>query len=133
MKKKIAIFENEYTSVKGAFDTANLIKFDNSLELIIFPSSQVADLNKISEYAAIFIDIDLSSKSELDGFGLIEKIVKIKKEIVKKIIILTGNNKIKEILIKRNLYSPPIEIIIKPTDYREISKYLRKVFDKTKG
>lgn len=124
---KIAIFENEYDSVKGAFETSNLLDFDGNLIFDVFPSSQKADFSKLNEYTAIFIDIDLSSKSELDGFALIQKIKSINVGLVPKVIILTGNNRIEENLEERNLSNPEIQIIIKPTNYEEITKAIKSV------
>lgn len=124
---KIAIFENEYDSVRGSFETSNLLNFDNSLIFDVFPSSQNADLTKLDEYSAIFIDIDLSANSELDGFSLIQKIRKLNEDYSSKIIILTGNNKIKEIMKSRNIITNLIQILIKPTNYQEITNILKTI------
>lgn len=123
---KIAIFENEYDSVKGAFETSNLLDFDSKLEFDVFPSSQKADFSKLQEFSAIFIDIDLSTKSDLDGFALIQKIKSIDEKLLGKVIILTGNNRIEDNLKERSLSNPQIQIIIKPTNYEEISAAIKK-------
>ena len=124
---KIAIFENEYDSVKGAFESANFLNFSNMLEFENFPSSQNANFSNIESYRAIFVDIYLAAKSELDGFGLIQKIRKFDDKLTERIVILTGNNKIKEILKERDIYSELINIIIKPTDFEEITKVIKKI------
>ncbi len=123
----IAIFENEYQSVSGAFSAANLLNFENALNIQVFPSSQSATLTEIVCFEVIFIDIDLSSKSDLDGYSLIQQLQKLDDNINKKIVILTGNNKIIESLNLRKINSTYISIIIKPTDYDEISKVIMKV------
>jgi len=124
---KIAVFENEYQSVSGAFSAANLLNFENALNIQVFPSSQSATLTEIVGFDVIFIDIDLSSKSDLDGYSLIQQLQKLDDNINKKIVILTGNNKIIESLNLRKINSTYISIIIKPTDYDEISKVIMKV------
>lgn len=124
---RIAIFENEYQSVSGAFSAANLLNFENALNIQVFPSSQSATLTEIVGFDVIFIDIDLSSKSDLDGYSLIQQLQKLDNNINKKIVILTGNNKIIESLNLRKINSTYISIIIKPTDYDEISKVIMKV------
>lgn len=129
---KIAIFENEYESVKVSFETANLIYFDNEIEFAIYPSSQSADFEKIKDYDVIFIDIDLSSKSDLDGYSLIEKISQFNSDLEKRIVVLTGNNKIVESLNSRGLYITNLKVIIKPTDYEEVSKNIIAVNKLTK-
>jgi DNA-binding LytR/AlgR family response regulator len=118
---KIAVFENEYESVRGAFEASNLLDFSNNLKIDVYPSSQSAQLNEISDYSVIFIDIDLSAKSQLDGFALIQKILSLNDTLKSKIVILTGNNRIEEILKERGIYSSQIRIIIKPTNYLTIS------------
>lgn len=123
---KIAIFENEYESVKGAFEAANLINFNNQLDIKVFPSSQKANLNKIDEFIVIFVDIDLSSKSELDGFSLIQQIQSIDVNLLQRVVILTGNNKIQEALKNRNI-DYKIKTIIKPTNYEEISQNISQI------
>ncbi len=124
---KIAIFENEYDSVKGAFDTANLMEFNNELKFESFTSSQNANFSKIKNYSVIFVDIDLSQKSDLDGFGVIQKIRSINDYYTKRIVILTGNNKIKSTMMERNVFDKRIQIIIKPTDYEEIAFCINNV------
>jgi ActR/RegA family two-component response regulator len=124
---EVAIFENEYESVRIAFETANLIYFDDKINFVIFPSSQSSDAVNFAEFKVIFIDIDLSSKSQLDGYALIEKIVAIDANLKRRIIILTGNNKINESLISRGLNN--LKILIKPTDYEEISKSILNIIN----
>ena len=124
---KIAVFENEYQSVSGAFNTANLLYFDSGLNIQVFPSSQSASLSELVNFDVIFIDIDLSSKSELDGYSLIQQLQKLDKNINQKTIILTGNNKIIESLSLRKINSERISIIIKPTDYEEIANEILKI------
>lgn len=123
----IAVFENEYQSVSGAFSAASLLNFNSSLNIQVFPSSQSANLLEIIGYDVIFIDIDLSSKSDLDGYSLIQQLQKSDNRINNKIVILTGNNKIIESLNLRKINSISIPIIFKPTDFEEITKVIMRV------
>jgi DNA-binding LytR/AlgR family response regulator len=124
---KIAVFENELDAVKGAFDVANLTKFNKSLDVNYFASSQSADFNKIASFDVIFVDIDLSTKSNLDGFGVISKIKSIDDHLANRIIILTGNDKIRETMESRNISDSRINIIFKPTNYEEVARYINSV------
>lgn len=124
---KIAIFENEYPSVEVAFKAANLIEFNNQLELMVFYSSQDANFQELRDYDVIFVDIDLSVKSQLDGFGVVHKINEIDKRLSSRIVILTGNSKIEEILSERGIERDGIQIIIKPTHFNEISNAIKNV------
>jgi DNA-binding response OmpR family regulator len=87
---KIAIFENEYDTLEMAFNYANKKYYSNKLEYENFARSQdFDDMGRISEYGLIIVDIDLSSMSEQDGFGLIKRIESaIEKK--PKILIMTG-------------------------------------------
>lgn len=125
--KKIAIFENEYESVRFAFETANLVNFNNELKLNNYPSSQSVDLKEILGNTAIFIDIDLSINSQYDGYTLISKLTQLNQNIAKKIVILTGNNKIQQSLTQLGIISPYLQILIKPTNYIDISNAINKV------
>lgn len=124
---KIVVFENEYESVKGSFEAANLMNFDSKLEIDQFPSSQLADLNSLVEYAVIFIDIDLSTHSVLDGFALIEKIISVDEALSSRIVILTGNNKIKETMLARNIRLKSVKVIVKPTNYKEVTEIINAI------
>ncbi|AWG26309.1 response regulator [Flavobacterium kingsejongi] len=124
---KVAIFENEYDSVKIAFETANLIYFNNIITFKIFPSSQSAEGVALNKFDVIFIDIDLSSKSVNDGYSLIEYLVETYNLIHKKIVILTGNNKIREALTNRNIDASLFNLIIKPTNFILIGDVIKKI------
>ena len=69
MENQILIIENEYYSVKMAFEAANLLAFRN--ELIYHNISKAQDIKyeRLMEYSLIFIDISLAQKSDLDGYG----------------------------------------------------------------
>lgn len=125
---KVLIFENEYEAVKGAFEYANFINFDDSLKFEVYVTSQSFNFSNINDYQVIFIDIDLSTKSELDGFGIIRKILNEKPEVINKVVILTGNNKISEILKDQIGREINLKIITKPTDFDELTKVIQSIF-----
>ena len=127
MKMKIAVFENEYKSVKNAFEVANLLNFNSELIIKNFASSQAFEFSEIQNYSVIFIDIDLSTQSHLDGFALIQKIVSNFPSLTDRIVILTGNNQINEALKERNIKIKNIKIINKPTDYDELTKIINMI------
>jgi DNA-binding LytR/AlgR family response regulator len=126
---KIAVFENEYESVKGAFQAANLISFNGKLEFDIYPSAQSANVDRISDYDVIFVDISLSSRSDLDGYALIQKMHAMDPSLLSKIVVLTGNNKIEEGLKQRSINASNLQIIVKPTNYEEIAEKIKNITD----
>ncbi|MCS4163788.1 response regulator [Sphingobacterium sp. BIGb0116] len=123
---KIAVFENEYDSVKIAFEAANELNFDSKLDIDVFAKTQLCDLNKISQYSVIFIDIDLATASNMDGYSLLNY-WKDNDNVLRKVIILTGNNKIKEGLEAKKIDPNILELIIKPTNYSEVTQKIKTV------
>lgn len=125
---KIAIFENEYKSVKLAFEACNSIFFQNRLELKNFARSQEFNFDDLNTYMVFFVDIDLSSRSEFDGYTLIKKMLELNPNIGEKIVVLTGNNKINEGLKENNVDSGLIKnILIKPTNFKEIAEKIKGI------
>ncbi len=122
---KIAIFENETSMVEGAFDALNLAFFGNRIMYKYFINSQDAKpYESLKEFDLIFIDIQLTAKSELDGFNLIATLLPIVGE--KKMAIITGFSKNEGILAELGL--PNIPIIIKPVDFKKIQFFLESYF-----
>lgn len=123
---KIAIFENEYDTVEIAFKYLNKKYFNMSLQLENYPSSDsFSDLKKLQDYTLIIIDIDLSSQSTLDGFGLIKKIERALVEPYK-ILILTGqalseNYEIENGLVKK------YPVLEKPINYNKLNVQFDKL------
>jgi DNA-binding NtrC family response regulator len=118
---KIAIFENEFKNLKASFEAVNLLHFNNELDYSHFQTSQAfGDLSRISEYKLSIIDIDLTAKSNMDGYQIIENILRISNE--SKIIILTGHIDITQQLKDRGL--PNLAIITKPITHESIKKAL---------
>lgn len=122
---KILIIENEYSYIDTPFEYVNDIYFDKSIEYIVFAKSQdIKPFASIAKYDFVFLDISLSKKSDLDGFGILKKI----KEdglIVNNLVILTGNHLIKEKLIENKLPTS-YPILTKPIDFEDLLKIFRK-------
>nr|WP_319397636.1 hypothetical protein [uncultured Carboxylicivirga sp.] len=122
---KILIIENEYSYIDTPFDYVNDIYFDNSLEYVVFAKSQdIRPFASIVNYDYVFLDISLSKKSDLDGFGILKKI-KNDGLTVDNLIILTGNHLIKEKLIENNLPTS-YPILTKPIDFEDLLKIFKK-------
>ena len=74
--QEVLIIENEYSYVKGAFDFVNEFMMNNSLHYRVISRSQDVPWDELSNYNFIFVDISLSQRSELDGYGILQKIEK---------------------------------------------------------
>lgn len=126
MNNTILIIENEYNSVKSAFEAANLLEFERKLQFVNVDKAQSVDYSEVESYSAIFVDISLAQKSALDGYGIINKFKEIDVSILSKVIIITGNNKINETLKAKGMDGYNISIIIKPLGYKEIASIIRR-------
>ena len=123
---KIAIFENEFDTLEMAFKYLNKKYFNNTLIFENYPRSQsFTNLNELSEYILVIIDIDLSSQSNEDGFGLIRKIESTLSK-VPKILILTGQELSENYNIENGL-TQKYPVLEKPVNYQKIKKEFDKL------
>ena len=119
--KKVAVFENEYQLINTIFDTANYYFFNNAFQFDYFPSSQsLHPFDLIENYPIVIVDIDLSQRSEMDGYALLTKLNALENK--PKIFILTGHSKVEKSLKERNLPSYPI--INKPLAIKDLQDAL---------
>lgn len=123
---KILIIENEYASVKPAFDSANTLRFNDKLNFENISKAQEIDYHHLNDYLVIFIDISLAKRSDLDGFGIIEKIKSTCLDVLSRIVIITGNNKINDLIDKHNLSKDNITVLMKPIGFQEVEKIIRE-------
>lgn len=122
---KIAIFENERAMVEAVFDAMNLFHYSNQLIFNFFTSSQDGSpFESLTNYDLIFIDIQLSPKSELDGFNLAKALIPIVG--IDKIAVITGHSNSKEILKEMGLGKIPV--LIKPIDFNMLYQFIRANF-----
>lgn len=116
--KEVLIIENEYSYVKGAFDFVNEFLMDNTLHYKIVTRSQDVPWRDLTSYEFIFVDISLSQHSELDGYGILQRIEK--EDIpVKKVIVLTANLNIESMLKVRGI-NKKYKTLIKPIDLNDL-------------
>ncbi|MEO8515651.1 MAG: hypothetical protein ABI426_02855 [Flavobacterium sp.] len=117
--KKILVFENEIPAVSEAFNDVNVLDFNNELEIEYKDKSQnFRDFRLVNQYDLIFVDIDLSSHSEKDGYGIIEDL---KRHNFNNIVVLTGNM-VKDELAKRGWNE--IKILSKPIFLDELTNVI---------
>lgn len=117
---KVLIIEDEYEQVRTSFEYVNAIHLDSSLDLTQVAKSQNINFSDLPDYDYIFLDITLAKKSRLDGYDILKKIEG-ENIPVKKLIIMTGNNKISETL-RSNGINGSYTILNKPIDFKELEK-----------
>lgn len=127
-EKKILIFEDEWNTIKGSFELANIYAFDKSLKFTVVSKSQDVSFSSWnSRYDAVFIDITLAKNTILDGFNIITEIVERDLFPLDKIIVLSGNSKVKEKLIEMGIDTKAIKVLYKPIDFEMLAKVLERV------
>lgn len=122
---KILIFENQFNVVEDAFNLCNELYFESQLIYDVYIKYQdFKDIDKLNNYIAIIIDIELAKNSNLDGFGILE-ILERRDVDSQKIMIMTGHELLDEELKKRNV-NRKYEVITKPIDHRELKGFIEK-------
>lgn len=116
--KKVLVIEDEFREVQVAFEYVNDLCLNSELEIINVAKSQEVDFTKISEYDYVFLDITLAKKSQMDGYGILKKIER-ENIPIQKLIIMTGNGKISDVLKERGITNDYPKLI-KPLDYQEL-------------
>lgn len=116
--KKVLVIEDEFREVQVAFEYVNDLCLNSELEIINVAKSQDVDFTKISEYDYIFLDITLAKKSQMDGYGILKKIER-ENIPIQKLVIMTGNGKISDVLKERGITNDYPKLI-KPLDYQEL-------------
>ena len=116
--KKVLGIEDEFREVQVAFEYVNDLCLNSELEIINVVKSQDVDFTKISEYDYIFLDITLAKKSQMDGYGILKKIER-ENIPIQKLVIMTGNGKISDVLKERGITNDYPKLI-KPLDYQEL-------------
>ena len=119
---KLAIFENEYNNLKAIFDAFNLLHFQKNATIQVFETSQdFGDFKSLDGYDFILIDLDLSPKSQYDGYKIIE-IIKSMGIGMNKVKVLTGHVNPQELLQDRGISK--LQIIQKPLKLESLEKVL---------
>ena len=116
--KKVLVIEDEFREVQIAFEYVNDLCLNSELEIINVTKSQDVDFTKISEYDYVFLDITLAKKSQMDGYGILKKIER-ENIPIQKLVIMTGNGKISDVLKERGITNDYPKLI-KPLDYQEL-------------
>lgn len=122
---KILTIENEFASIQPVFNAIECLVFKETLDMKQCDKSQDIPWDSLNTFDAIFVDISLATKSNLDGYGILEKIKKEYPSLLPKVAIITGNDKISEMLKERNLDDCNVRIFEKPLRYKDIAAFIK--------
>lgn len=122
---KILVIENEYDSILPVFNAIEKLILKEEIEKVHIDKSQDIPWDKIMSFNVIFIDISLATRSEYDGYGIIEQIKTKAVTMLSKIAIITGNDMVRERLKERGFDNYNIKIFEKPLRYKDIAAFIR--------
>lgn len=127
-EKKILIFEDEWNTIKGSFELANIYAFENKLSFVNKTKSQDIAYNSWRElYDAVFVDITLAKNTKWDGFNIIKVIHDTDLFPLNKIVVLTGNSKVEEKLNEMGINTNLVKILYKPINFEILAQELKRV------
>lgn len=121
---KVLIIENEYDSIRPVFNAAEKLILKQELEKVHIDKSQDIPWTELRSFNAIFIDLSLATRSQQDGYGIIEKLKEQVPEILSKVAIITGNDMVQNNLKERGLDECNIKVFEKPLRYKEIAAFI---------
>lgn len=129
-KKKILIFEDEWATIRGSFEMANIYAFNNTFAFDVINKSQdISFYAWEDKYIAVFVDITLAKNTKLDGYNILKEIKEKNLISMDKVFVLTGNSKIPEKLEEMGINPSELKILYKPLGFDELSKHLKKVYN----
>lgn len=127
-EQKILIFEDEWATISGSFDLANIYAFDGMLKFEHHSKSQEVVFSSLREkYSAVFVDITLAKNTKLDGFNIVKRIVEENLFDKSRMVVLTGNSKVKEKLKTLGVDTRGLRIEYKPVGFTTISSVLHSI------
>ncbi|MCD6068974.1 MAG: response regulator receiver protein [Bacteroidetes bacterium] len=111
---RLLLFENEFHLLKTCFDALKVLHFPDLSYEVLIKSQDLSDFKRADDYDYIFVDINLTDNSNLDGFQIIQKLLE-EGVLPNKICVLTGWVNIQRELENRGLshicsISKPIKI-----------------------
>ena len=117
--KRVLIIEDEFEQLEDTFNYINDIYFNNELQFKVVTKSQdIVPFSSICNYDYVFVDIKLAQDTAMDG---ILKKIEADHLAIKKVIILTANNRIAEMLPSRQV-TGSYPVVTKPIDIDELIK-----------
>ena len=122
---EILIIENEFASIKDPIDALKEM-YQGQLHYDLVAISQDVNWNEIESYSAIFVDISLSPRTELDGYGILGKIKEQYPSVLSRVAVITGNHVIKHDMQEHGYTDNDFSIFQKPLRYMDLYNFINK-------
>jgi len=120
---KILVLEDDFTALKGAFDYLNVKYYGGTLLYEVYSKTQdLPDLQKANDFDRIFVDISLHRNSSQDGYSFIRSLKAIIPNLIDKVIVITGSDKVRNKLIEFEL--PSLRILSKPVSFLDLKSVM---------
>lgn len=127
---KILVFEDEWNTIKGSFDLANIFAFDGHLKCVVKTRSQDIDFTSWNdEFKAVFVDITLAKNTQWDGFNIVKEIKERQLIDLNKVVVMTGNSKVEEKLKEMGVDIDVVKIMYKPIAFNALADQLQRILN----
>lgn len=127
--KKLLIIENEFQSIKAPISVL-IGKYKEEQDEMVYDvcaKSQDVKWSEIDSYSAIFVDLSLAAKSEMDGYAILNMIKKDYPWLVSRTAIITGNGMVEEALRSKGIGFGEFKVFIKPLKYMLLKDFIDTV------
>ena len=126
--QKVLVFEDEWPTIRGSFELANIYAFNGMLKFEHHTKSQeVAFTSWREKYSAVFVDITLAKNTKLDGFNIVKRILDEDLFDKSRVVVLTGNSKVEEKLKNLGIDTDGLRIEYKPVGFTTIASVLKSI------
>lgn len=122
---EILIIENEFASIKDPIDALKEM-YLGDLHCDLVAISQDIKWSKIDLYSAIFVDISLSPRTELDGYGILNLIKEQYPSALSRVAVITGNHVIKNDLQDHGFAEKDFPVFQKPLRYMDLYNFINR-------
>lgn len=124
--KKILIIENEFQSIKAAIQVL-VLKYkeeQDDLSYDVVVKSQDVNWGEINSYDAIFVDLSLAVKTEMDGYAILNKIKDEYKDLSPRTAVITGNSMVEDALKSKGIGVGEFKVFTKPLKYMMLKEFI---------
>lgn len=124
--KKILIIENEFPSIKAAIQVL-VLKYKeehDDLSYDVAVKSQDVNWGEIKSFDAIFVDLSLAAKTEMDGYAILNKIKNEYKDLVPRTAVITGNSMVEDAFKSKGIGAEEFKVFSKPLKYMMLKEFI---------
>ncbi len=124
--KKILIIENEFQSIKAPILVlaGKYRKENDEMVYEVCVKSQDVKWDELNTYHAIFVDLSLAAKTEMDGYAILNRIKYEYPTQTKRTAIITGNGLVEDAMKEKGIGEDEFKVFTKPLKYMLLKKFI---------